>query len=160
MNEQELHSLDIKQILALLPHRYPFLMVDRIVSFDLGPGPESGPGARIKTYKNVSINEHFFQGHFPGEPIMPGVLILEGLAQTGALLAFLATGKEIAGKLVYFVGIDGVKFRRKVVPGDQLVYELTLIKRRGRFWITAGKAHVDGALAAEAQLMATFADLS
>lgn len=149
MNEQELYSLDIKGIMDLLPHRYPMLLVDRVV--------EVVPGEVIKAFKNVSINENFFQGHFPAEPVMPGVLILEGLAQAGALLAFISAGDEIAGKLVYFAGIDGVKFRRKVVPGDQLFYELTVLKRKSRFWIMEGKAYVDGALATQAQLMATFA---
>jgi len=149
MSDQELGMLDIKGILALLPHRYPFVMVDRILSVE--------PGERIRGYKNVSINENFFQGHFPGEPVMPGVLILEGMAQTGALLAYLTGGEDIAGKLVYFAGIDGAKFRRKVVPGDQLVYELAVKKRKSRFWIMEGRAYVDDALATEAQLMATFA---
>lgn len=148
MSEQEWQGLDIKGILALLPHRYPLVMVDRIV--------ELTPGEQIKGYKNLTFNESFFQGHFPGEPVMPGVLILEGMAQTGALLAYLSESDSTSGKLVYFAGLDAVKFRRKVVPGDQLHYDLTVLKRKSRFWIMAGKAYVDGALAAEAQLMATF----
>lgn len=148
MSEQEWQGLDIKGILALLPHRYPLVMVDRIV--------ELTPGEHIKGYKNLTFNESFFQGHFPGEPVMPGVLILEGMAQTGALLAYLSESDSTSGKLVYFAGLDAVKFRRKVVPGDQLHYDLTVLKRKSRFWIMAGKAYVDGALAAEAQLMATF----
>lgn len=149
MSEQNWQGLDIKQILELLPHRYPFVMVDRVV--------EVVPDQQLRGYKNVSVNENFFQGHFPGEPVMPGVLILEGLAQAGALLAYLSQSEANAGKLVYFAGLDGVKFRRKVVPGDQLHYELTVLKRKSRFWFMEGKAYVDGALAAEAQLMATFA---
>lgn len=141
--------LDIKEILNLLPHRYPFIMVDRIVDIELG--------VSIKGIKNVSMNENFFQGHFPGEPVMPGVLMLEGMAQVGALLAYL-TDREMAGnKLVYFAGLDKVKFRQKVGPGDQLLYELTVLKRKSRFWVMAGKATVDGKLVAEAELMATFA---
>ena len=141
--------LDIKEILNLLPHRYPFIMVDRIVDIELG--------VAIKGIKNVSMNENFFQGHFPGEPVMPGVLMLEGMAQVGALLAYL-TDREMAGnKLVYFAGLDKVKFRQKVGPGDQLLYELTVLKRKSRFWVIAGKATVDGKLVAEAELMATFA---
>jgi len=141
--------IDIKEILNLLPHRYPFIMVDRIVDVELG--------VSIKGIKNVSMNENFFQGHFPGEPVMPGVLMLEGMAQVGALLAYL-TDREMAGnKLVYFAGLDKVKFRQKVIPGDQLLYELSVLKRKSKFWIMAGKAMVDGKLAAEAELMATFA---
>jgi 3-hydroxyacyl-[acyl-carrier-protein] dehydratase len=141
--------IDIKEILSLLPHRYPFIMVDRIVDMELG--------VAIRGIKNVSMNENFFQGHFPGEPVMPGVLMLEGMAQVGALLAYL-TDREMAGtKLVYFAGLDKVKFRQKVVPGDQLLYELTVLKRKSKFWVMAGKALVDGKLVAEAELMATFA---
>ncbi len=145
---EDLGRLDIKQILDLLPHRYPFIMVDRILAVSVGE--------RITGLKNVTINENFFQGHFPAEPVMPGVLILEGMAQTGALLAFLTAGEEIAGKLVYFAGMNEVKFRRKVGPGDQLLYELAVKKRKNRFWIMEGRALVDGQMAAEAELMATF----
>lgn len=148
MTEIDLQGLDIKEILAKLPHRYPMVMVDRIVALE--------DGVRIRGYKNVSINENFFQGHFPGEPVMPGVLMLEGMAQTGALLAYLSASESTAGKLVYFAGLDDVKFRRKVIPGDQLHYDLQVLKRKSRFWVMAGKAYVDDALVAEAQLMATF----
>lgn len=140
---------NIQEILKLLPHRYPFILVDRILEVD--------PGERIKGLKNVTMNENFFQGHFPSEPVMPGVLILEGMAQVGALLAFL-TDKDMAGdKLVYFAGLDKVKFRQKVVPGDQLQYEVSVNKQKGKFWKMDGKAYVEDKLVAEAQLMATFA---
>lgn len=145
----DLQQLDILEILKILPHRYPFLMVDRIVGMQ--------PGESIRGYKNVTMNENFFQGHFPGQPVMPGVLILEGMAQVGAILAYVTASDEIAGKLVYFAGLNEVKFRQKVVPGDQLHYELAVSKRKARFWKMDGKAFVDGKLVAEAELMATFA---
>ncbi|MDZ7640819.1 MAG: 3-hydroxyacyl-ACP dehydratase FabZ [Desulfurivibrio sp.] len=148
MTEDKLQQLDIKEILARLPHRYPMVMVDRIVALEAG--------VRIQGYKNVSFNENFFQGHFPGEPVMPGVLVLEGMAQVGALLAYLSESESTTGKLVYFAGLDAVKFRRKVIPGDQLHYDLQVRKRKSRFWIMAGRAYVADTLVAEAQLMATF----
>lgn len=140
-------QLDIQGILNILPHRYPFVMVDRITEIRLGES--------ITGYKNVTMNENFFQGHFPSQPVMPGVLILEGMAQAGAILAYV-TEEELSSKLVYFAGIDGVKFRQKVVPGDRLEYVLTVSKRKSRFWKMDGKAYVDGRLVAEAELMATF----
>ncbi len=142
-------QVDIVEILKLLPHRYPFVLVDRVLEFE--------PGERIVCLKNVTINENFFQGHFPTEPVMPGVLIMEGLAQAGALLAYLTGGETVEGKLVYFAGMDGVRFRRKVTPGDQLHFVLTMIKRKGRIWKLDGKAYVGEELAAEGELMATFA---
>lgn len=145
----ELNQVDIKKILELLPHRYPFVMVDRVLDYE--------PGKRILCLKNVSVNENFFQGHFPGEPVFPGVLIMEGLAQAGALLAYLTGGDFVEGKLVYFAGMDGVRFRRKVTPGDQLVFEIIVNKHKGRIWKLDGKAHVGEELAAEGQLLATFA---
>ena len=146
---RDIQTLDIKEIIRLLPHRYPFLLVDRILE-----------GEKMKNLvglKNVTINEPFFQGHFPSEPIMPGVLILEGMAQAGGILAFYSMPEMVGEKLVYFAGIDKVKFRRPVVPGDQLIYEVEVIKQKGKIWKMAGKAKVDDKLAAEAELMAALA---
>lgn len=141
-------QLDIVEILKLLPHRYPFVMVDRIL--------EHTPGKKIKGLKNVTINEPFFQGHFPGQPVMPGVLILEGLAQVGAVMAYLDNLESVGSKLVYFAGLDKVRFRQKVVPGDQLIFEVETIKRKLSLWSLAGKAFVDDKLVAEGDLLATF----
>ncbi len=141
-------EIDIVGILKLLPHRYPFVLVDRVLEVE--------EGERIVCLKNVTINENFFQGHFPTEPVMPGVLIMEGLAQAGALLAYLTGGESVEGKLVYFAGMDGVRFRRKVTPGDQLIFDVSVTKRKSRFWKLAAKAFVGDELAAEGQLMATF----
>lgn len=139
---------DVREILELLPHRYPFILVDRILEITLGE--------RIVGLKNVTINEPFFQGHFPTEPIMPGVLILEGMAQVGAILAYLTDREQFAGQLVYFAGLDEVRFRRKVVPGDQLIIKVEVLKRKSKVYKLAAKAYVEEKLAAEAQLMATF----
>ena len=144
----DLQQLDIKEILRILPHRYPFLLVDRIL--------EVVPGERIVGLKNVTFNEPFFQGHFPSEPVMPGVLIMEGLAQVGAIMAYLADPEMVGNKLVYFAGMDGVRFRQKVGPGDQLILELVTLKRKMKMWRMAGKAFVDKKLVAEGELMATF----
>jgi 3-hydroxyacyl-[acyl-carrier-protein] dehydratase len=142
-----MHSqLLIQKISALLPHRYPFLLVDRILSLE--------PNVSIKSLKNVTINEPFFQGHFPGEPIMPGVLILEAMAQTGIIFAKTTNPEELKDKLMVFAGMDGVRFRRPVVPGDQLIMELKLIKRRSLVWKMEGRASVDDKVAAEAVLIA------
>lgn len=140
--------LDIKEIIRLLPHRYPFLLVDRILE---GEKRKSMTGL-----KNVSMNEPFFQGHFPSEPIMPGVLILEGMAQVGGILAFYSIPEMIGEKLIYFAGIDKVRFRQTVVPGDQLIYEMEVLKQKGKIWKMAGKAKVDNKVAAEAEFMAAF----
>lgn len=140
---------DIRRIMAVLPHRYPFVLVDRVL--------ELAAGERIRALKNVTINEPFFQGHFPGTPIMPGVLILEALAQAGGLL--VAASRPIAAdEVVYFSGMDRVRFRRPVVPGDQLVLEARLIKLRQRAAKISAEASVDGRLAAEAELMANFGE--
>src|SRR5436853_4673895 len=135
--------LDITQIQAILPHSYPFLLVDRIVEYE--------PHKRVVGIKNVTLNEPFFQGHFPGAPVMPGVLIIEAMAQTAGVL-MLASMPDRETKLVFFTGIDNAKFRRPVVPGDQLRLELEVLSRRssGSFGKMAGRALVDGKLVAEA----------
>ena len=138
--------IDVKEIMQILPHRYPFLLVDRIESLK--------EGEEIVGIKNVSINEPFFVGHFPGNPIMPGVLIIEAMAQVGGVLAFHSSPKEWAGSLVYFMGIDKVRFRKPVVPGDQLRLKLTTIRQKQKVFKMRGEAYVEGTLVAEAELMA------
>lgn len=138
--------MDIKEIMQILPHRYPFLLVDRIESLK--------EGEEIVGIKNVSINEPFFVGHFPGNPIMPGVLIIEAMAQVGGVLAFHSSPKEWAGSLVYFMGIDKVRFRKPVVPGDQLRLKLTTIRQKQKVFKMRGEAYVNDTLVAEAELMA------
>ena len=141
-------NVDIVEIMRLLPHRYPFIMVDKILSID--------PGKAITGLKNVTINEPFFQGHFPGRPVMPGVLILEGMAQAGGVLAFYTNPEAVGHKLIYFAGIDKARFRRPVVPGDQLILKLEMIRQKRTILIMGGKAYVDDQLVAEAELMASF----
>ena len=138
-------GMDIQRILRLLPHRYPFLLVDRVV--------ECVAGSHIRAYKNVTFNEPFFQGHFPGAPIMPGVLILEALAQTGGLLA-VSGMDSLDDKLFLFTGLDGVKFRRQVVPGDKLDLECSNLRMKLKLCKMEARAFVDGKLAAEAQITA------
>ena len=140
--------LDILAIMQRLPHRYPFLLIDRIVRFV--------PGEEIVALKNVTMNEPFFQGHFPAKPVMPGVLIIEALAQAGGILAAEIRGPEKRGEIIYFMGMDAVRFRKPVVPGDQLMLEARVIKMRSRVAKMAGRALVDGQLVAEAELMASF----
>ena len=137
--------IDVEEIMRALPHRYPFLLVDRILEME--------PGQRVVGLKNVTINEPFFPGHFPGRPVMPGVLIIEAMAQTGGVLAYNAA-PEMKDKLIYFMSIDKVKFRRPVVPGDQLKMEVTSMHRSSRAWKMAAKAYVDGKVAAQAELTA------
>ena len=144
----DVSAIDIKEIIRLLPHRYPFLLVDRILEVEKDKS--------INGLKNVTINEPFFQGHFPGEPVMPGVLILEGMAQTGGILAFHSIPEMVGNKLIYFAGIDKVRFRQPVVPGDQLIFEMAVVKQKGKIWKMSGKAKVDGHLVAEAELIAAF----
>ncbi len=140
--------MDIHQIIKKLPHRYPFLLVDRVVEFE--------KDARIKALKNVTINEPFFNGHFPNRPVMPGVLMLEALAQASALLSFASEGEESDGsRLYYFAGIDGARFKRVVEPGDQLVLESTITRKKAGIYKYVTRATVDGELAVEAELMCT-----
>jgi beta-hydroxyacyl-ACP dehydratase FabZ len=140
---------DIQWIMERLPHRYPLLLLDRVIELE--------PDVRIVALKNVTINEEFFQGHFPGLPVMPGVLILEAMAQAGGLMVLPEDGSA-AGKNFFLVTIDNAKFRRTVVPGDQLRVTVTLSKARANFRKLAGKAEVDGQLAAEAELTLTGVD--
>ena len=138
--------MDINEIREYLPHRYPFLLVDRVVDLDV-------EGKTVRAYKNVSINEPFFNGHFPEHPIMPGVLIIEAMAQVACILAAKIIKKEGHGS-VFFTGIDGAKFRQPVRPGDQLRLELTKIKQRGSLFRFQGSAFVEDKLAAECTLQA------
>jgi len=144
------NTYDIQEILNLLPHRYPFIMIDRIL--------ELVPDEKVVALKNVTINEPFFQGHFPGTPIMPGVLILEAMGQAGALLAAVSLPREKQGSLIYFMGIDKAKFRKPVVPGDQLILELKTLKKKSKVFKMSAKATVDEKLVVEAELMATFGE--
>jgi 3-hydroxyacyl-[acyl-carrier-protein] dehydratase len=141
---------DIMQVMAAIPHRYPFLLVDRVL--DIRPD-HSAIGL-----KNVSINEAFFQGHFPAEPVMPGVLLIEAMAQTAAVLVVATLGEAFKGKLVYFMSIDGAKFRRPVVPGDQVHVHVTKAQRRMNVWKFIGEAKVDGTVVAEATYAAMIRD--
>ena len=141
--------MDINEIMKYLPHRYPFLLVDRIV--EIGE-------AKIAGLKNVTINEPFFQGHFPGHPIMPGVLLIEAMAQVGGIFAFKSMNATPETKVVYFMGIDKARFRKPVLPGDQIRFELELLKKRGPVYSFKGNAFVDGKVVAEAELLATIVD--
>jgi UDP-3-O-[3-hydroxymyristoyl] N-acetylglucosamine deacetylase/3-hydroxyacyl-[acyl-carrier-protein] dehydratase len=141
--------MGIQDILGVLPHRYPFLLVDRIIHLE--------PGKRIVGIKNVTMNEPFFPGHFPGHPVMPGVLIIEAMAQTGGML-LLGQVDDPTGKIVYFMSIDEVKFRKPVIPGDQLRFELEMLKFRGKTCRMKGAAYVDGQIVAEAEMMAAIVD--
>jgi len=140
--------MDIKEIQKFLPHRYPFLLVDRIIEIE--------PGTKAVGIKNVTFNEGFFQGHFPGQPIMPGVLIIEAMAQVGGLLAF-CSGVNV-GKTVYFMSIEKAKFRKPVVPGDQLRLEINVLHQRGNVWKFSGNATVEQKVAAEAEFTAMVTD--
>ena len=140
--------MDVSEIQALLPHRYPFLLVDRVV--------EMGED-KVVGLKNVTINEPFFQGHFPGQPVMPGVLLVEALAQAGALLACKATGFDPAKQVIYFMGIDKVKFRKRVLPGDQVLLEVVPLRKGASVWKMRGEAKVAGQVVCEAEFLATLA---
>ena len=135
------HTLQIEEILELLPHRFPFLLVDRVLDFE--------EGRFLRAVKNVSVNEPFFQGHFPGKPIFPGVLILEAMAQATGILAFKSVGKLEPGELYYFAGIDEARFKRPVVPGDQMIMEVTFEKTRRGLTRFKGVALVDGKVVCE-----------
>ena len=146
-------SLDINQIKQYLPHRYPLLLVDRVLDWE--------SGKNITAIKNVTINEEFFVGHFPHKPVMPGVLTIEALAQTAALLAFLTTGqKPDDNAVVYFVGIDGARFKRPVEPGDQLKMQVEILRQARGIWKFNAKATVDDQLVVEAELMCTMRSIS
>lgn len=153
--------MDIEKIRQILPHRYPMLLVDRVVEL-VRNSNDTKPDGYIKAYKNVTINEEVFLGHFPSKPIYPGVMQIEGMAQAGGLLAFVSMfGDNVAeaeNKIVYFMTIDNVKFRIPVVPGDRLVYELKVLKHKGSVWQLGAKAFVDDRLVSEAELKAMIAD--
>lgn len=142
--------LDTRRIMEMLPHRFPMLLIDRVLEVD--------PSERALALKNVTINEDFFNGHFPGAPVMPGVLIIEAMAQTAAALVVHSVGKELEGKLVYFMAIDEAKFRRPVTPGDQLKIEVVRVQNRRNVWKFKGEARVDGELCAEAIVTAMIMD--
>ena len=142
--------MEIKEIMSILPHAYPFLLVDRIIEVEMGK--------RIVGIKNVTYNEPFFPGHFPGRPIMPGVLIVEAMAQTAGILVFNSLPREHFKTPVYFLGIDNVRFRKPVIPGDQLRLELEITKHHQSIWGFKGKGLVDGNLVAEAELLAMLGD--
>ena len=138
--------MDIQEILAHLPHRYPFLLVDRVL--------ECEPGVRLKALKNISVNEPMFTGHFPERPIFPGVLIMEALAQATGILAFKTTESKPDGtSLYYFAGIDNCRFKQPVVPGDQLILDVQVVKQKRGIWKFTGEARVDGKIVASADLM-------
>ena len=139
--------LDIHKLMSLLPHRYPFLLVDRVTALE--------PENFVEAYKNVSINEPFFQGHFPGLPVMPGVLIIEAMAQAGGFMVLTGLSDDVVRSSIFlFTGIENVRFRRPVVPGDRLDLRSELVRKKMQLWKMRGTAHVDGALAAEAELTA------
>jgi len=143
--------LTIDEVMNFLPHRYPFLMIDRILEFEADK--------RIVGMKNVTINEPFFQGHFPGHPIMPGVLLLEAMAQTGGVMALMSLpAEEVKKKVLYFMSIDKAKFRKPVTPGDQVRFELIMLRSRGTIKSFKAVATVDGAVVAEAEMMAMIVD--
>lgn len=142
--------MDIQKIQSLLPHRYPFLLIDRVL--------ECEPGKRLVAIKNVSINEPFFQGHFPSKPVMPGVLLIEAMAQATGLLAMESA--EVPKEAIYYlVGVDKARFKRPVVPGDQLVFEIEVLKTRREIWVFAAEANVDGKMVASAEIMCTARNL-
>ncbi len=146
--------MDVMEIQKIIPHRYPFLLLDRVT--------DVVKNESLVGYKNVSIGDNVFQGHFPGHPIYPGVMILEGMAQAGGILAFKSmdemTEEEAANKVVYFMSIDKAKFRAPVKPGDRLEYRISVIKQKGSIWMLDGKAYVDDTLVSQAELKAMIVD--
>ncbi len=142
--------MDVQEIQRLLPHRFPFLLVDRVV--------ELLPGERLVAYKNVSAGEPFFQGHFPGHPVMPGVLVLEALAQASAILCYSSTGFDPEKKVTYLMAIDGARFRRPVVPGDRLQLDVRVLRLKSAVVKSRGVASVDGLVVAEGEFLATVVD--
>lgn len=146
--------MDVVEIQKIIPHRYPFLLLDRVT--------EIKERESLVGFKNVTIGDNVFQGHFPGHPIYPGVMILEGMAQAGGILAFKSMGdmteEEAANKVVYFMSIDKAKFRNPVKPGDRLEYRISVIKNKGQIWVLDGKAYVDNILVSEAELKAMIVD--
>ena len=155
MNEQPaardvVETLDVLRIMEMIPHRYPFLMIDRVVDLV--------PGVSAVGIKNVTINENHFQGHFPRQPVMPGVLIIECMAQTAAVLVVETLEGAAAGKLVYFMSIEQGRFRKPVVPGDRLYIHVAMLRRRGAVWKFSGEARVDGVLMAQARFTAMIMD--
>ncbi len=155
MNEQraarnEVSSVDVLRIMDMIPHRYPFLMIDRVI--------DVVPDRSAIGIKNVSINESYFQGHFPRKPVMPGVLVIECMAQTAAVLVVETLEGAAAGKLVYFMAIEECRFRKPVVPGDRLYIHVTKTRHRGSVWKFSGAARVDGSLMAEARFTAMIMD--
>jgi len=149
-----LTTINVVEIQKILPHRFPFLLIDRITDLV--------EGQTIEAFKNVTIGEQIFQGHFPGHPIYPGVMIVEGMAQAGGVLAFKSASQKdrdaAKNKVVYFMSIDRCKFRAPVTPGDRLVYKLNVIKHRGNIWVLGAKAYVDDKLVCEAELKAMIVD--
>ncbi|PIE64336.1 MAG: 3-hydroxyacyl-[acyl-carrier-protein] dehydratase FabZ [Desulfobacterales bacterium] len=141
-------DINIMDIMRLLPHRYPFLLVDRIISLI--------PGKSICGIKNVTINEPFFQGHFPQQPVMPGVLMLEGMAQTGGCMAYYTKPELVGEKLIYFAGINKARFKKPVIPGDQVIYKLELVKQKRSIIVMNARGYVSDTIVAEAELMASF----
>ena len=146
----ELETADIAEIMRLLPHRYPFLLIDRVIDMD---GDRSATGV-----KNVTVNEPYFQGHFPGNPVMPGVLLIEGMAQTAGALCMRFLGEFENPPLVYFMAIDKARFRRPVVPGDTIHYHVEKMRHRGNVWRFRARALVDGEVVAEAEVSAVIID--
>jgi 3-hydroxyacyl-[acyl-carrier-protein] dehydratase len=150
MSEATPEIIDVKRIQEMIPHRYPFLMIDRVIDVQ--------PDVGATGVKNVSINEPFFPGHFPSDPVMPGVLIIEAMAQTAAVLVVRTLGKDAEGKLVYFLAIDEARFRKPVVPGDQLMVHVKKERSRSNIWKFSAEAKVDGKVVAEATYSAMIRD--